>query len=196
MAGAAVIAGHLGLAAAVKGCEAQVPPWALMLAAVWLDVVFVPLLLLGVETITVPDGGAAGYGHAVIHADWTHSFLGALALSALFGGVASRRWDRRAGWILAAVSFSHWLLDLVVHRADMPWLPANWGDLPRLGLGLWRHPAASALAEAALVLLGAWLYRRAMKALPSRQGLGQLIALLILADGFGTLLLDVSGIAG
>ena len=31
-----------------------------MLAAVWLDVVFIPLLLLGVETIDTPAGG--GYG--------------------------------------------------------------------------------------------------------------------------------------
>jgi hypothetical protein len=191
-----MIAGHFGLAAAVKGREPQVPLWALMLATVWLDIVFVPLFLMGVETITVPEGEAAGYGHAIIHADYTHSVVGALALSAVFGWVAARRWGRRAGWILGAVSFSHWVLDLVVHRADMPWLPANWGDLPRLGLGLWRTPYLSATAEAALVLLGAWLTWRAARMLPARRGQGQLLALLILVGGLGTLLLDVTGVAG
>ena len=97
-----MIAGHFGLAAAVKGREPQLPLWALMLATVWLDVVFVPLFLMGVETITVPEGETAGYGHAIIHADYTHSLLGALLLSALFGWVAARRWDARAGWILGA----------------------------------------------------------------------------------------------
>jgi hypothetical protein len=38
-----MIAGHFGLAAGVKGRERQVPLWALMLATVWLDLVFAPL---------------------------------------------------------------------------------------------------------------------------------------------------------
>ena len=57
-----------------------------MLATEWLDVVFAPLLLLGIETIDSPPGG--GYGTSVIHADYTHSLLGALVLSAAFGAVA------------------------------------------------------------------------------------------------------------
>jgi hypothetical protein len=190
-----VIAGHFGLAAAVKGQEPQVPLWSLMLATVWLDVVFVPLLVLRVETIAVAEGEEAGYGHAIIHADYTHSLVGALLLSALFSWVAARRWGSRAGWILGGVSFSHWLLDLLFHRADMPWLPANWGDLPRLGLGLWRMPALSAAIEAALVVLGAWLYWRAVERLPERQGTGRLVAALVLVGGLATLALDVSGVA-
>ena len=51
--------------------------------------------------------------------------------------------------MLAAVVFSHWLLDLIVHRADLPILPGNAGDLPRLGFGLWKVPAASILVELA-----------------------------------------------
>lgn len=191
-----MIAGHFGLAAAVKGREPQVPLWSLMLATVWLDVVFVPLLVLGVETIAVADGEEAGYGHAIIHAEYTHSLLGALLLSAVFGGVVARRWGLRTGWILGGVSFSHWLLDLLFHRADMPWLPANWGDLPRLGLGLWRQPALSAAIEAALVVLGAWLYWRAVASLPEKQGAGRLVAALILLGGLGALALDVSGVVG
>jgi hypothetical protein len=78
----------------------------------------------------------------------------------------------------------------------MPWLPANWGDLPRLGLGLWRQPALSATIEAALVVLGTWLYWRAVTKLPEKQGTGRLVAALILIGGLGTLALDVSGVAG
>jgi hypothetical protein len=56
------------------------------------------------------------------------------------------------------VVFSHWMLDLVVHRPDLPILPGNAGDLPLLRLGLWRTPWASLVAELALVLAGAIAY--------------------------------------
>jgi hypothetical protein len=60
--------------------------------------------------------------------------------------------------------FSHWLLDLIVHRADMPFLPGNAGHLPRMGFGLWRHPAGAMTLELALVLAGAFLYWRSARA--------------------------------
>src|SRR3954471_12300378 len=120
-----MIAGHFGLAAAVKAGRPALPVWTLMLATAWLDVVFVPLYLSGVETI---DG--SGYGGGVIHADYTHSLVGALVLAALFGAVAAWRLGGEAGLGRGAVVFSHWLLALVVHRAALPILPGNAGDLP------------------------------------------------------------------
>ena len=132
-----MIAGHFGLAAAVKAGRPAIPVWTLMLATAWLDVVFVPLYLSGVETI---DG--TGYGGGVIHADYTHSLVGALVLAALFGAVAAWRLGREAGLILGAVVFSHWLLDLVVHRADLPILPGNADELPTFGFGLYWRAAA------------------------------------------------------
>ena len=69
-----MIAGHFGFAAAVKSREREVPLWALMLACQWLDVVFVPLYVAGVERMVLIGGG--GYGKVVIYADWTHSLLG------------------------------------------------------------------------------------------------------------------------
>jgi hypothetical protein len=58
------------------------------------------------------------------------------------------------------VALSHWLLDLIVHRADLPLLPGNAGDLPKLGFGLWRLPAEAAAFELILVVAGAFLYWR------------------------------------
>jgi hypothetical protein len=196
-----MIAGHFGFAAAIKSRERQTPLWALMLACVWLDVVFVPLFATGLETITVAPGTAGGYGAGIIHADYTHSILGALALSVLFGSVARIRWGRRTGIVLAAVVFSHWLLDLIVHRADMPILPANAGNLPRLGFGLWRHPLAAMAAELALILAGACLYWRAARATvvssgPSLQRRAHLAGFLVLACGVAVLAIDFTGIFG
>lgn len=193
-----MIAGHFGFAAAVKSRERPVPLWALMLATQWLDVMFVPLLLMGIERIDPVPGTSGGYGNVIIHADYTHSLLGAALIAALSGLVAARVWSRRTGAVLGAVVFSHWLLDVVVHRGDMPMLPADMGGFPRLGFGLWRAPVASAVVELALVLAGSYLYFRAAAetgraAGGATSGIVHLAAGLMLASGILTLVLNVLG---
>ncbi|MEV5714126.1 permease [Amycolatopsis mediterranei] len=182
-----MIAGHFGLAAAVKAGRPAIPVWTLMLATAWLDVVFVPLYLSGVETI---DG--EGYGGGVIHADYTHSLVGALVLAALFGAVAAYRLGREAGLVLGGVVFSHWLLDLVVHRPDLPILPGNAGNLPTFGFGLWRLPAVSAVVELLMLAIGVGLYwRAAAKRDPKR---ARTLGLSAAAFGVVTLAADLLGV--
>ncbi|MEX0860757.1 MAG: hypothetical protein WD017_07485, partial [Cucumibacter sp.] len=117
--------------------------------------------------------------------------LGALVLSSILGLVGYGAWGRVAGWVLAAVSFSHWLLDLVVHRADMPVLPANWGDWPKLGFGLWASPWIEIAIEAALVVGGAYLYWQTAKKVSSQAGeatgRASLVAALIAIGGLAIL---------
>jgi len=74
-----MIAGHFGFAAGVKAAEQQTPLWALMLGTVWLDIVFVPLFMIGIETIEPAVGMHSGYGANIIHTDYTHSLVGAAA---------------------------------------------------------------------------------------------------------------------
>ncbi|WP_276355631.1 metal-dependent hydrolase [Cohnella caldifontis] len=155
-----MLAGHFGLAAAVKAKSPEVPLWALMAAAQLIDIAFVPLLLTGVETIDA--SGGSGYGEAVIHADYTHSLAGVLAIALLAGWAAAKAWGRRGGFTIGAVVFSHWLLDLIVHRADLPLLPGNAGGLPLIGLGLWKWPEASAALEVVLIVAGSAMYARSV----------------------------------
>ena len=121
-------------------------------------------------------------------------------------------WGRRNGLVIGAVVFSHWLIDVVVHRGDMPVLPPPWaGALPRLGLGLWSIPWLVAAIELGLVLGGAYLYyhaamRQAIRVERVRQregnptgGLRQnaLVASSVLAVVMlGTLAADYFGIGG
>lgn len=193
-----MVAGHFGFAAVVKSRERQTPLWALMLACQWLDVIFVPLFILGVERLTPVAGTRGGYGQLIIYADYTHSLIGAIALSVVFGLAAAIFWGRRNGVVLGSVVFSHWLLDLVVHRGDMPILPGNAGQLPRLGFGLWRVPAASAGVELALVVVGALLYWRAAVAAARAGGqdtkTAHIAGGLVLTSGLVTLTLDVLGL--
>lgn len=194
-----MIAGHFGFAAAVKSRETATPLWILMLATVWLDVVFAPFLVSGIETIEkVPGAGA--YGGMVIHADYTHSLIGAVLISALLALPAGWAWGRRSAVVVGLVSFSHWVLDLLFHRGDMPWLPGNAGGLPKLGLGLWRYPAAAATIELIFVIVGAYLYWRAADAAAAAAGRGRTLAaangLMALLFGGIILALDVNGVAG
>jgi len=192
-----VIAGHFGFAAIVKSREPETPLWALMLATVWLDVVFVPLFLSGIETMQAADQVHTGYGANIIHADYTHSLIGAIALSGILGVLAGLLWGRRSGIVIGLVAASHWLLDLIVHRADLPILPGNMGGLPLLGLGVWRYPLISFGIELALVLVGAFLYWRTAIRVVETEGKGArpaaITAALIAFFGVMILWLDFSG---
>ena len=186
-----MIAGHFGFAALVKSRERSTPLWTLMLATVWLDIIFVPLLLAHRETLQPIH---AGYGGMIIHANYTHSMVGMLALSAALGALFLPRLGSRVALVIALVSASHWALDLIVHRPDMPVLPGNFGNLPYLGFGLWNHPAAAACAELALVIAGAAMYWRAGSEVSVRAGrsprLASLSAALIALFGLLVLFLD------
>jgi hypothetical protein len=195
-----MIAGHFGFAAIVKSRERATPLWILMLATVWLDIVFIPLYMLGIETIRPVAGAHLGYGTGIIYADYTHSLVGAAVLSVFLGALGGLLWGKRSAIVIGLVAFSHWVLDLVVHRADMPILPANYGNLPRLGFGLWRFPAVSATVELILVLLGAWMYWRAAHSVAFRAGSGlrlaTVTACLIAAFGVLILWMDFTPVAG
>lgn len=191
-----MIAGHFGFAAMIKARERATPLWALMLATQWLDVVFVPLYAMGIERIE-PIPGPPGYGRGVIYADYTHSLLGSLVLAGMFGAACGLRLGRRSGVVLAAVAFSHWILDLIVHRADLPLLPANAGGFPRLGFGLWKVPAVAILVELALVLAGSWTYFRAASEAARKGGVpgsrANVAFAAVLLSGLVTLALSAAG---
>jgi hypothetical protein len=145
----------------VKAREPQVPLWSLMLATSLLDIVFLGLYAAGIEGFGSATGGGLGYGELHIEAPYSHSLVGALAISLVALVVTAVAWGRRNGLVIGFMVFSHWVLDLLVHRPDMPLLPGNAGDLPLLGLGLWMVPWLSAFVELCLVLAGAYMYYHA-----------------------------------
>jgi membrane-bound metal-dependent hydrolase YbcI (DUF457 family) len=133
-------------------------------------------------------------------ADYTHSLVGAVALSVAFGIARGFRWKLRSGIVLGLVSFSHWLLDLVVHRADMPLLPGEIGHFSKFGFGLWRVPQTTVGIEALLVVAAAWLYWRAARSVSEAAGRGLaraiIASLLIAIGGIGVLVVDVTAVLG
>jgi len=157
-----MVTGHFGLAAGVKAYERFVPLWALMVATVWLDILFAPFWAAGVEDIEDVPGTDGGYGNVIIHADYTHSLIGAAVIAAVTGLLVVRWWGRLGGIVIGAVVFSHWILDLIVHRHDMPIIPGDPGA-GTVGFGLWKVEWAAITAEALLLAIGALLYWRAAR---------------------------------
>lgn len=193
-----MVAGHFGLAAGIKKIAPRLPLWSLLLATFFLDVIFIFFAAGGLEKINPVDpANPNAYGGSIIQAYYTHSLVGALLLSVLAGLFAGWRWGKRGGYVIAAVVFSHWLLDLIVHRPDLPILPGNLGNLPLLGFGLWQYPTISAVVELALVMGGTWFYYRAAmqvaanrqeqrrRALTSTIGVAVLLVLLLSANVVG-----------
>jgi membrane-bound metal-dependent hydrolase YbcI (DUF457 family) len=189
-----VITGHFGLASGVKAREDLVPLWALMLATVWLDIIFIPLLAADVETIRNVPGTSGGYGKSIIHADYTHSLIGAALIAVVTGALVMRLWGRRGAVVVGAVVFSHWVLDFIVHRDDLPLLPGNVGGV-RVGLGLWKVEWAAIALEAAILLVGAYMYWRAAREVARGDSRSvrraDLVAALILLSGVLVLGLDI-----
>jgi membrane-bound metal-dependent hydrolase YbcI (DUF457 family) len=131
----------------------------------------------------------------IIHADYTHSFVGAIVISLVTGWIVTRWWGRRGAIVIGAVVFSHWVLDLIVHRHDMPLLPGNVGDV-RVGFGLWKVEWASILTEAAILVVGAYLYWRAAQTVERAAGIANgrasLVGGLLVLFGAVVLTLDVA----
>ncbi|WP_428911623.1 permease [Niallia sp. Krafla_26] len=151
-----MFAGHFGVATAVKSKVPELPLWALLVSTQLIDLAFIPFNLAGLEWME--PIGEGGYGKMMIFAFYTHSFLGAFILSLLAGFLSGCFWGRRSGIIIGSVAFSHWILDLLVHRPDLPILPGNAGNLPLLGFGIWEFVYVSILIEFLLLAVGSFMY--------------------------------------
>lgn len=150
--------GHYGPAFGAKPALRRIPLWVLFIAVQWMDVVWSLLVLSGIEKLRIVPGLMQGSPLDLYYMPYTHGLFGALFLSALLGGVVAlfMRGDRRAAfWIVAACVFSHWILDLVVHKPDL-WI----FDGVKLGFGLWRWLWISLPLELLSLFVGAWLYAR------------------------------------
>lgn len=140
--------GHYAPALWLRRRDPRLPLGALLLAAQGPDLLLFALAPLGVErfAITSPEPGPLGLDLEWM--PWSHSLAG-VAAAALLLGVACRLAGRaRLGGALAICWLSHWPLDWLVHRPDLPLVP---GGGSRVGLALWRLPVASFALELAVL---------------------------------------------
>jgi hypothetical protein len=148
--------GHWGPAFALKRWAPETPLWSLVLGVQLVDVGWSLFIATGVERVRIVPGFTESNALDLYYMPFTHSLVATFVWSAIAGvliGVLAKQ--RRAGIAVALAVASHWLLDLLVHRPDLPIAGDN---TTKLGLALWdyRWPAFS--LEMASFFLGLALY--------------------------------------
>ena len=157
-----MLVGHCAVAVLGKRAEHRLSLGTLMAAAVLADLLGFVFILLGIEHWTMNPGRAGIYAVDLDSVDWSHGLLPNLLWATLFaGGYFLWRRHFAGAWILFAAVLSHWVLDFVSHRPDMPLAPGLNG---RYGLGLWTSVPATLLAEGALWLIALMIYVRTTRA--------------------------------
>ena len=161
--------GHFGVALAAKRVAPRPSLGTAVLAAQWADGVWPLFVLLGIERVAIVPGITTVTPLDFVSYPWSHSLVADAGWAALFAVVyGTLRKDWRGALWLAALVLSHWVLDVVAHRPDVP----TWPGGPRLGMGLWNSVPASLAVEFALFGAGACIYARSARA---REMLGNVL---------------------
>ena len=151
--------GHYGISFAAKKSAPTVPLWVLFIAVQLLDIAWAPFVLLGIEKVRIVPGITASNPLDLYYMPYTHSLIAAILWSvgalALYR-VAMPRSPKSAASIVGVAVFSHWVLDFIVHRPDLP----LYDNVAKVGLGLWNLPVVAFGLEAAILFGGMWLYFR------------------------------------
>jgi hypothetical protein len=153
--------GHFGVALAGKRLAPRTSLGLLVFAAAFLDLIWPIFLLLGLEHVRVVPGITKVQPFDFYDYPFSHSLTMVLRWALAVGLIyfLVRRYVRGA-WVLGTLVVSHWVLDFIAHRPDLPLWPGG----PKVGLGLWNSWAGSISAEVLLFGVGIMLYLGATRA--------------------------------
>jgi hypothetical protein len=154
-----VFVGHYSISFVVKRANPTIPLWVLFLAVQLLDIGWSVLVLLGIEKARIVPGITASNPLDLYYMPYTHSLVAALLWSAgafLACRLAIPRASGTVPLLVAVAVFSHWILDFLVHRPDLP----LFDNTAKVGLGLWNYPAFAFALEAGLLFLAMGLVFR------------------------------------
>ena len=152
--------GHYSASFAGKAMERGLPLWLLFLAVQFMDVMWAIFVLLGIEKVRIVPGITASSPLDLYYMPYTHSLVGSIGWSVLAFLLCQcfpRLRGRRNGLIVALAVFSHWVLDLIVHRPDLPLYDSTF----KMGFGMWNYRFPEFLLEIALLVGGAAPYLKA-----------------------------------
>lgn len=153
--------GHFALGFAAKRAVPRVSLAALLLAAMFADVLWPVLVLLGVEEVRIVPGHTVMTPLEFVSYPWSHSLLLLAGWGVVVGaGYRGIFGGRRSFIVLAALVVSHWVLDWISHAPDMPLYPGG----PTFGLALWNSRPGTMAVELLLFAAGVFLYTQATRA--------------------------------
>lgn len=157
-----MIIGHYAVAFAASRANRAVPLWQMMIAVVWLDILHSSMVIAGVERAIIVPGITAVVPIDLAYYPFSHSLLASVLWSlgayTLYRVGARDRAERHRLGVWAAVCvFSHFVLDLIAHRPDLPLVD---GGPPKLGLGMWHSIVLTYTIENLILFGSCWLYLR------------------------------------
>jgi len=152
-------AGHFAAGLAIKARTPKAPTWGLLLGVGMLDILFGPFVLLGIERVSLTPGVSPGF--SLDYIDWSHSLMMSLVWAVAYA-FCFVRYGRQVMTVMALAVFSHFLLDVPMHPADLALWP---GSGVHVGLGLWRMlPTGWWFVELAFLAAGLGYYWRRSRA--------------------------------
>ncbi len=172
--------GHYGVSFALKSVDRKIPLWALFIAVQLVDVLWSFFVIVGIEKVRIVPGITASNPLDLYYMPYTHSLIAAIIwslISLVIYRVLPRLGGRREASFVALAVLSHWFLDLLVHRPDLP----LYADTYKVGLGLWNYPALAFLLEIGLLTTGIILYFRSTVATSPMGKYGMVVFGLVMA---------------
>jgi membrane-bound metal-dependent hydrolase YbcI (DUF457 family) len=148
--------GHFGVGLGAKAIDRKPSLGTLFFAAQFVDLLWPVFILIGIEKVKIEPGNTAFTPFNFIYYPFTHSLLAAIFWGVVFMGVYYyNKRKLRTSVILGLLVVSHWVLDFIVHRADLPLVP--WSDF-KVGLGVWNSIPLTIIIEGLIFCIGAWYY--------------------------------------
>jgi hypothetical protein len=175
--------GHFAVGFAAKRFAPRTSLPTLLAAPLFLDLLWPWFLLFGWERVRIDPGNTRFTPLDLSYFPWSHSLLMSIAWATAFAlayYLIARYWPGTLAIWIGVVS--HWVLDWITHRPDMPLYPGG----QRYGLGLWNSVAGTMIVEISMLVVGVWLYVRATRAgdrIGSYAFFAYLILLLVLYVG-------------
>ena len=154
--------GHYALGLATKQLAPRTSLGALIAAPILLDLLWPIFLLIGWEYVSIVPNPNPFLRLQFDAYPISHGLVAVIGWATLFASI----YLGVARYLVGAITIwfsviSHWLLDYIVHRPD---LPLYAGSNRLLGLGLWNKPKITMAIELVMFAAGVLIYLRATKA--------------------------------
>jgi membrane-bound metal-dependent hydrolase YbcI (DUF457 family) len=181
-----MVIGHFGFGLGAKKYAPKLSLGLIFLAVQFADLLWPDLILLNIEKVRIQPEDAK-FPLDFIYYPFSHSLLISIFWAAVFGLIY---WlikkDRVSATVLGICVLSHWFLDLIVHKPDLPLYP---GSSVLLGFGLWNWPWLTALTEGIIFFTGMIFYLQTTRARnpAGKWGFWLMIILLIVGHIAGVL---------
>jgi LexA-binding, inner membrane-associated putative hydrolase len=147
--------GHFALGFAAKRKAPHVSLAVLFAAAQLADLLWPIFVAVGIEQVRIAPGNTALTPLDFVSYPYSHSLLMLIVWGIVLGVLF-----RSAFAVILALVLSHWMLDWITHRPDMPLYPGG----PKFGLGLWNFVPAAVTVEVVMFAAGVWIYAQTTRA--------------------------------